>query len=39
MSRKNGRRRRCCLDALSGDTMDVLNFEGEPIRDDTFVID
>jgi isoamylase len=23
---------------LSGDTMDVFNFEGEPIRDDTFLL-
>ena len=23
---------------LSGDTMDVSNFEGEPIRDDTFLV-
>ena len=28
----------CCLGVLlSGDTIDVLSFEGEPIRDDTFL--
>jgi len=29
---------RCLGMLLSGDTMDVLNFEGEPIRDDTFLL-
>jgi isoamylase len=28
---------RCLGMLLSGDTMDVLDFEGEPIRDDTFL--
>ena len=28
---------RCLGMLLSGDTIDVLNFEGEPIRDDTFL--
>jgi len=30
--------RRCLGMMLSGDTIDVLNFQGEPIRDDTFLI-
>src|SRR5438477_10039603 len=29
---------RCLGMLISGDTMDVLNFEGEPIRDDTFLL-
>jgi isoamylase len=29
---------RCLGMLLSGDTMDVLNFEGEPIRDETFLL-
>ena len=29
---------RCLGMLLSGDTIDVLNFEGEPIRDDTFLL-
>ena len=29
---------RCLGMLLSGDTVDVLNFEGEPIRDDTFLL-
>jgi glycogen operon protein len=29
---------RCLGMLLSGDTMDVLTFEGEPIRDDTFLL-
>ena len=29
---------RCLGMLLSGDTMDVFNFEGEPIRDDTFLL-
>jgi isoamylase len=29
---------RCLGMLLSGDTMDVLNFQGEPIRDDTFLL-
>jgi len=29
---------RCIGMLLSGDTSDVLNFEGEPIRDDTFLL-
>ena len=29
---------RCLGMLLSGDTMDVLNLEGEPIRDDTFLL-
>ncbi len=29
---------RCVGMLLSGDTMDVFNFEGEPIRDDTFLL-
>jgi glycogen operon protein len=29
---------RCLGILLSGDTIDVLNFEGEPIRDDTFLL-
>jgi isoamylase len=29
---------RCLGMMLSGDTIDVLNFQGEPIRDDTFLI-
>ena len=28
---------RCLGMLLSGDTIDVLDFEGEPIRDDTFL--
>jgi glycogen operon protein len=28
---------RCLGMLLSGDTMDVLNFEGDPIRDETFL--
>ena len=28
---------RCLAILLSGDTIDVLNFQGEPIRDDTFL--
>ena len=29
---------RCLGMLLSGDTMDVFNFQGEPIRDDTFLL-
>jgi isoamylase len=29
---------RCLEMLLSGDTVDVLNFEGEPIRDETFLL-
>ena len=29
---------RCVGMLLSGDTVDVVNFEGEPIRDDTFLL-
>jgi isoamylase len=29
---------RCLGMLLSGDTVDVVNFEGEPIRDDTFLV-
>jgi isoamylase len=29
---------RCLEVLLSGDTLDVLNFQGEPIRDDTFLL-
>ena len=29
---------RCLGMLLSGDTVDVLTFEGEPIRDDTFLL-
>ena len=29
---------RCLGILLSGDTMDVFNFQGEPIRDDTFLL-
>jgi len=29
---------RCVGMLLSGDTIDVVNFEGEPIRDDTFLL-
>src|SRR5207248_4122034 len=29
---------RCLGMLLSGDTIDVLNFEGEPIRDETFLL-
>ncbi len=29
---------RCLAMLLSGDTMDVLNFEGEPVRDETFLL-
>jgi hypothetical protein len=29
---------RCLGVLLSGDTIDVLNFEGEPIRDETFLL-
>jgi isoamylase len=29
---------RCIGMLLSGDTMDVFNFQGEPIRDDTFLL-
>jgi glycogen operon protein len=29
---------RCLGMLLSGDTMDVFNFEGQPIRDDTFLL-
>ena len=29
---------RCAGMLLSGDTVDVVNFEGEPIRDDTFLL-
>ena len=29
---------RCIGMLLSGDTLDVVNFEGEPIRDDTFLL-
>jgi glycogen operon protein len=29
---------RCLGMLLSGDTADVVNFEGEPIRDDTFLL-
>jgi isoamylase len=29
---------RCIGMLLSGDTFDVLNFEGEPVRDDTFLL-
>jgi len=29
---------RCLGMLLSGDTIDMLNFEGEPIRDDTFLL-
>jgi glycogen operon protein len=29
---------RCLGMLLSGDTMDVLNFEGHPVRDETFLL-
>jgi len=29
---------RCLEMLLSGDTVDVLNFQGEPIRDETFLL-
>ena len=29
---------RCARMLLSGDTIDVLNFEGEPVRDETFLL-